>query len=203
MIKKLLSCVRENRLHTILTPLFMVGEVGLECTLPMITAKLINAIEAGADMSLILRYGGILILMAMCSMSCGILSDWFAASAAAGFSRNLRHDLFAKVQSFSFANIDKFSTASLVTRLTTDVTNVQMAFMMTIRAAVRAPLMFVFSIIMAWRMGGSLAATFLVVVPVLIVGLLTIARKAMPAFRSVFRRYDRMNESIEIGRAHV
>ena len=197
MIKKMISCIRENRLHTILTPLFMVGEVGLECTLPMITAKLINAIEDGADMSLILQYGGILILMAMCSMSCGILSGWFAASAAAGFSKNLRHDLFAKVQSFSFANIDKFSTASLVTRLTTDVTNVQMAFMMIIRTAVRSPLMLVFAITMSIRMGGAIALVFLVTVPILGFGLFYIARKAMPMFKAVFKKYDKLNNSVQ------
>ena len=197
MIKKMISCIRENRLHTILTPLFMVGEVGLECTLPMITAKLINAIEAGAEMSLILQYGGILILMAMCSMSCGILSGWFAASAAAGFSKNLRHDLFAKVQSFSFANIDKFSTASLVTRLTTDVTNVQMAFMMIIRTAVRSPLMLIFAVIMSVNMGGSIALVFFVVIPILGFGLIYIARRAMPLFKAVFKKYDKLNNSVQ------
>ena len=172
MIKKLLACVRDNKLHTILTPLFMVGEVGLECTLPMITGMLINAIKAGANMREILRYGLILILMATGSMCCGILSGWFAASAAAGFGRNLRHDLFARVQSFSFSNIDKFSTSSLVTRLTTDVNNVQMSFMMIIRTAVRCPLMLVFAITMSVRMGGSIALVFLVTVPILAVGLL-------------------------------
>ena len=119
------------------------------------------------------------------------------AKASAGFARNVRHDVFQRIQGFSFENIDKFSTASLVTRLTTDISNVQMAFMMTIRAAVRSPLMFVFSIVMAYRMGGSLATTFVVVVPVLIAGLLLIARQAMPAFRAVFKKYDRMNESVE------
>ena len=197
MIKKLMGCVRDNKKHTILTPLFMVGEVGLECTLPMITAKLINAIEAGADMSLILRYGGILILMAMGSMCCGILAGWFAASAGAGFARNLRHDLFAKVQSFSFANIDKFSTASLVTRLTTDVTNVQMAFMMIIRVAVRSPLMLVFAVLMSINMGGPVALVFLLVIPILGVGLLVIAKKAMPMFKKVFKKYDKLNNSVQ------
>ena len=197
MIKKLMGCIRDNKKHTILTPLFMVGEVGLECTLPLITAKLINAIEDGADTSIILRYGAILILMAMCSMCCGILSGWFAASAAAGFSKNLRHDLFAKVQSFSFANIDKFSTASLVTRLTTDVTNVQMAFMMIIRVAVRSPLMLVFAVLMSINMGGPIALIFLLVIPILAVGLLVIAKKAMPMFKAVFKKYDNLNNSVQ------
>ena len=197
MIKKLLACVRDNKKHTLLTPLFMVGEVGLECTLPMITGMLIDAIKAGADMSLILRYGAILILMAMGSMCCGILAGWFAASAGAGFARNLRHDLFAKVQSFSFANIDKFSTSSLVTRLTTDVTNVQMAFMMIIRTAVRSPLMLVFAITMSIRMGGAIALVFLVTVPILGFGLFYIARKAMPMFKAVFKKYDKLNNSVQ------
>ena len=197
MFKKLLGCIRENKKHTILTPLFMVGEVGLECTLPLITGWLIDAIKDGADMNLILRYGVILILMATGSMCCGILSGWFAASAGAGFARNLRHDLFAKVQSFSFANIDKFSTSSLVTRLTTDVTNVQMAFMMIIRTAVRSPLMLIFAITMSIRKGGPVALVFLVTVPILGVGLLVIARKAMPMFKAVFKKYDRLNNSVQ------
>ena len=197
MIKKLLACIRENKKHTLLTPLFMVGEVGLECTLPMITAKLINAISNGAEMSLILRYGAILVLMAMCSMGCGILSGWFAASASAGFAKNLRHDLFAKVQSFSFSNIDKFSTSSLVTRLTTDVTNVQNAFMMIIRTAVRSPLMLVFAVVMSINMGGPIALVFLLVIPILGVGLLVIAKKAMPLFKAVFKKYDKLNNSVQ------
>ena len=197
MFKKLLGCVRDNKKHTILTPLFMVGEVGLECTLPMITGQLIDAIKDGADMNLILRYGIILILMATGSMCCGILSGWFAASAGAGFARNLRHDLFAKVQSFSFSNIDKFSTSSLVTRLTTDVTNVQMAFMMIIRTAVRSPLMLVFAITMSIRMGGATALVFLVTVPILGFGLFYIARKAMPMFKAVFKKYDKLNNSVQ------
>ena len=197
MFKKLMGCIRDNKAHTILTPLFMVGEVGLECTLPMITAKLINAIEAGADMSVILHYGWILVLMAMGSMACGISSGWFAASASAGFARNLRHDLFARVQSFSFANIDKFSTASLVTRLTTDVTNVQMAFMMIIRVAVRSPLMLIFAVLMSINMGGPVALVFLIVVPILGGGLIFIAKKAMPLFKAVFKKYDKLNNSIQ------
>ena len=197
MFKKLMGCVRDVKTHTLLTPLLMIGEVGLECTLPLITAKLINAIEAGADMSVILHYGWILILMAMGSMSCGILSGWFAASAGAGFARNLRHDLFAKVQSFSFANIDKFSTASLVTRLTTDVTNVQMAFMMIIRVAVRSPLMLVFAVLMSVHMGGPVALVFLLVIPILAFGLIFIAKKAMPMFKRVFKKYDNLNNSVQ------
>ena len=197
MFKKLFSCVRENKKHALLTPLFMIGEVGLECTLPMITARLINEIYGGADMGLILRYGVILVIMALCSMSCGILAGWFAASAGAGFARNLRHDLFAKVQSFSFANIDKFSTSSLVTRLTTDVTNVQMAFMMLIRVAVRSPLMLIFAVLMSINMGGHISLIFLLVIPILAFGLIFIAKKAMPMFKKVFKKYDNLNNSVQ------
>ena len=197
MIKKLLASVREYKRDTLLTPLFMVGEVGLECTLPLITAKLINSIEAQAQMSQVLRYGLILVIMAMCSMGCGILSGWFAASSSAGFAKNLRHDLFARVQSFSFANIDRFSTSSLVTRLTTDVTNVQNAFMMIIRTAVRSPLMLIFAVVMSIRMGGAISLVFLLVIPILAFGLLFIAKRAMPLFKAVFHKYDNLNNSVQ------
>ena len=197
MIKKLLASVREYKRDTLLTPLFMVGEVGLECTLPLITAKLINSIEAQAQMSQVLRYGLILVVMAMCSMGCGILSGWFAASSSAGFAKNLRHDLFARVQSFSFANIDRFSTSSLVTRLTTDVTNVQNAFMMIIRTAVRSPLMLIFAVVMSIRMGGAISLVFLLVIPILAFGLLFIAKRAMPLFKAVFHKYDNLNNSVQ------
>ena len=202
MIKELMGSIRENKRHTILTPLFMIGEVGLECVLPLITANLINYIDSASkngavDMGIILQYALILVAMAVASMSCGILSGWFAASAAAGFARNLRHDLFARVQSFSFANIDRFSTSSLVTRMTTDVTNVQMAFMMIIRIAVRSPLMLVFAVIMSIRMGGPIALVFLLAIPILAIGLFLIAKKAMPLFKAVFKKYDKLNNSIQ------
>ena len=197
VIKTFIKCIREFKLPTILTLVFIIAEVFIEVLIPTYTADLVNDIKAGAPMSEVVRLGLILVVMALISLACGGGAGFMGARASAGFARNVRRDVFERVQSFSFENIDRFSTASLVTRLTTDITNVQMAFMMTIRAAVRSPLMFVFSIVMAWRMGGSLAATFLVIVPVLIAGLLLIARKAMPAFRSVFRKYDRMNESVE------
>ena len=135
--------------------------------------------------------------MAVLSLLCGAVAARSGATASTGFARNLRRDMFVRVQGFSFENIDRFSSASLVTRMTTDISNVQMAFMMIIRVAVRAPLMFIFAITMAFIMGGKLALTFVVVVPILAAGLITIAKKAMPAFRSVFRRYDKLNESIE------
>ncbi len=197
MIRKIARCIREYKRDTILTPICMVGEVSLECVIPLVTAKLINAIQDGCEMASLLRYGLLLVLLAMGSMACGVLSGWFCASASSGFARNLRHDLYAKVKNFSFANIDAISTSSLITRLTTDVTNVQNAFMMIIRIAVRAPLMLVFAVVMAVYVGKKLSLVFVLVIPILAAGLFTIIHKAMPLFRSVFRKYDAMNESIQ------
>ena len=197
MIKTFVKCIREYKAPAICTLLFMVFEVLMEVLIPFFTADLVNDIKAGAPMNDVVRVGVILVAMAVVSLLCGAGGGYMGSKASTGFARNVRRDVFERIQHFSFENIDKFSTASLVTRLTTDIGSVQMAFMMTIRLAVRAPLMFVFSIIMAYRMGGSLATTFVVVIPVLIAGLLVIARHAMPAFRAVFRKYDRMNESIE------
>ncbi len=197
MIKRLAACVREYKLPTILTLIFIVGEAIIETYIPFITVELVNSLKDGVDMTKIIRTGILLVLMAIASLSCGGIAGFTCAKASAGFAKNLRHDIFRRVQTFSFENVDKFSSTSLVTRMTTDVTNVQMAFMMIIRIAVRSPLMFIFSIIMAYRMGGALATTFVVVVPVLICGLIIISRLAMPAFRRVFKKYDRLNESIE------
>ena len=197
MIKTFMKSIREFKTPTILTLLFIIGEVFIEVLIPFRTAALVNGVQNGMPMNELLRLGLVLVAMALVSLGFGGGAAVMGSKASAGFARNLRGDLFRRIQGFSFENIDKFSTASLVTRLTTDVDYVRMAFMMTIRAAVRSPLMFVFSVVMAWRMGGSLAMTFVVVIPVLIGGLLLIARKAMPAFRAVFRKYDRMNESVE------
>lgn len=197
MIKKLAKCVREYKASSILTLIFIVGEALIETLIPFITAQLINHINDGADITEILKTGLILVGMAVASLTCGGIAGFTCAKASAGFAKNLRSDIFSKIQSFTFKNIDKFSSASLVTRLTTDVTNVQMSFMMIIRIAIRSPLMFIFSIIMAYYMGGSLAMAFVIVVPLLIIGLLLIAKLAMPAFRRVFKRYDNLNESIE------
>ena len=197
MIKTFIKSIREFKTPTILTLLFIIGEVFIEVLIPFRTAALVNGVQNGMPMNELLRLGLVLVAMALISLFFGGGAAVMGSKASAGFARNLRGDVFRRIQGFSFENIDKFSTASLVTRLTTDVGYVRMAFMMTIRAAVRSPLMFIFSVVMAWRMGGSLAMTFVVVIPVLIGGLLLIARKAMPAFRSVFRKYDRMNESVE------
>ena len=193
----MLGSLREFKKPTVLTLLLIIGEVFIEVLIPFYTADLVNQIKDGAEMSAVVRLGVILVLMAVMSLVFGSAAGLTGARASAGFARNLRGDLFRKIQSFSFENIDRFSTSSLVTRLTTDISYVQMAFMMSIRIAVRSPLMLIFSVIMAFRMGGVLAASFVIVIPILVTGLYLIAKKAMPAFRDVFRKYDRMNESVE------
>ena len=197
MIKTLAKSIREYKLPSILTLIFIMGEVIIEVLIPFITADLVNRIKAQAPINDVIKTGAILVAMALVSLACGGIAALTCAKAATGFAKNLRRDMFSKIQSFSFSNIDKFSSTSLVTRLTTDINNVQMSYMMVIRTAVRSPMMFIFSIIMAYTMGGALATTFVVVVPVLIFGLFGVARKAMPAFRRVFKKYDKLNESIE------
>ena len=197
VIKTLAASLRENKKPALLTLLLMVGEVFFEVLIPFFTADMVNMIKAGAPLGEVSLLGGKLVLMAVASLLCGGLAARTGSDASTGFARNLREDMFVRVQDFSFQNIDRFSSASLVTRMTTDVTNVQMAFMMIIRVAVRAPLMFIFAITMAFIMGGKLALSFVVVVPILAGGLIMIAKHAMPAFRSVFHKYDKLNESIE------
>ncbi len=197
MLKKLAGSIREFKKPTIWTLILMVGEAVIETFIPFITADLVNKVQGGAGLSLIFKTGILLFIMACLSLTCGGLAAFTASKASAGLAKNLRHDMFHKIQNFTFENIDKFSSTSLVTRMTTDVTNVQMSFMMIIRTAVRSPLMLIFSITMAYIMGGPLATAFVVVVPVLGLGLYFVARRAMPAFRRVFKKYDRLNESIE------
>ena len=197
MIKKLAECIREYKRDTILTPIFIALEVIMECLIPFITADLVNEIKAGTGIDVIAKYGALLFVMACLSLAFGAIAGNTCATASCGFAKNLRRDMYYRVQDFSFENIDRFSTSSLVTRLTTDVANVQMAFMMIIRTAIRSPLMFIFAIIMAFIMGGKLAFMFVIVVPILGFGLFMVARKAMPKFRSVFRKYDNLNNSIQ------
>ena len=192
-----MQSIREYKAPSVLTFIFIAGEAVMECFIPLITANLINQIKAGADLSFVLKTGLLLVGMAVISLSCGGIAGVTCAKASAGFAKNLRQDVFNRVQSFSFQNIDKFSTSSLVTRLTTDINNVQLSYMMIIRTAIRAPLVLIFSIIMAYIMGGALATSFVVIIPLLVLGLVLIGKKAMPAFRSVFKKYDRLNESIE------
>ena len=193
----MLGSVREFKKPTLITLLLIIGEVFIEVLIPFYTANLVNLIKADAEMSTVVKLGLVLVVMALLSLACGAAAAFAGARASAGFAKNLRRDIFERIQRFSFENIDRFSTPSLVTRMTTDIGYVQMAFMMTIRVAVRSPLMLIFAVVMAFLMGGSLAMTFVVVIPVLLFGLIMIARKAMPAFRAVFKKYDRMNESIE------
>ena len=197
MLKRLAACVREFKKPTVLTLIFIVGESIIETMIPFITSNLVNDIKGGVVLSQLLRSGGLLLLLAMLSLGCGGAAGAFCAKASAGFARNLRHDVFSRIQRYSFENIDRFSSASLVTRMTTDISNIQQAYMMLIRVAVRAPLLLIFSTTMAFIMGGKLALTFVVVIPVLGCGLLLIGKKALPTFRRIFRKYDRLNESIE------
>lgn len=197
MIKRLSGCIREYKLPSLLSPLFVAFEVIVECIIPFIVAKLVTGISNGSGLDVILKYGFILILLAMVSLLFGALSGAFCAVASSGFAKNLRHDLFYKVQDFSFSNIDSFSMSSLVTRLTTDITNVQTAYMMIIRIAIRSPLMFVFSLVMAFIMCPQLSTIFVALIPILAFGLYMIIRRAMPLFNSVFKKYDKLNNSVQ------
>ncbi|MBQ3669122.1 MAG: ABC transporter ATP-binding protein [Clostridia bacterium] len=197
MIKTLLKSIREYKKQAIISFVAIVGEVIIECLIPFITADLIEKIQKSVEMNQLVKTGVIVVIMAVVSLCCGGLAAYASAKSSAGFAKNLRHDMFDRIEGFSFENIDRFSSASLVTRMTTDVSNTQMSFMMVIRTAVRAPLMLIFAVVMASIMGGKLALTFLVVIPVLLVGLIFVTRKAMPAFHRVFKRYDKLNESVE------
>ena len=197
VLRKLLRSIRQYLPSTIATPLFVLGEVILECTIPFYIAELVNRIKDGATVSEITSFGGILAVMAIGSLTFGVLAGMTCATASCGFGKNLRADLYNAVNDFSFDNIDTFSTSSLVTRMTTDVTNVQNAFMMLTRIAIRAPFMMIFAFIMAFRLGGRLAWIFVVVVPILGGTLFFVASRAMPLFRRIFKKYDRLNESVE------
>ena len=197
MIKELAKCIREYKTASILTPIFVSLEVVMECIIPFIIAQLVNRIKSGCEFHTILSYGAVLLLMALMSLAFGALSASYCATASCGFAKNLRQDLFYKLQTYSFTNIDRFSTSSLITRLTTDTANVQMAYMMLIRIAIRCPLMLVFSFTMAFIMGGKMAWIFLFTIPVLGFALFLVIRKAMPVFKKVFKKYDRLNNSIQ------
>ena len=201
MIKKLLKSVREFRTVSILTPVFMVGEVIMEVIIPLLMAKLvdngINGNDGNGDMSYILMIGGILVVCCLLSLFSGFAGARTGAKASMGFARNLRKDMFYRIQGFSFSNIDKFSTASLVTRLTTDVTRVQDAYQMILRIAVRAPVMLIFSLIMAFAINAQLSLVFLVAIPILATGLVIIMKNAHPVFERVFKRYDNLNNVVQ------
>ncbi len=197
MLKVLMKSIREYKNSSIMTSVYVALEVIVECIIPFLTAMLVNKIEKGANVGTVAKYGVLLFAMALVSLSMGVLSGINCAKASCGFAKNLRHDLFYKVQTFSFENIDKFSSSSLVTRLTTDVTNVQMAYMMIIRTAIRCPLMLVFAFIMSIRLGGKLSLIFAGIIPVLAIALFSIIFKVRELFRRVFKKYDRLNESVQ------
>lgn len=198
MIKILLNSLREYKKDAIKTPIIVIGEVVMECIIPFFIARLVNLLQAGkATPHVLWTYGLVLFAMGCLSLFFGAWAGITAANASAGFAKNLRRDIFTNVQSFSFENIDKFSASSLVTRMTTDITNVQMAFMMIIRIAVRAPLMIIFSFVMAYMMGGSLSFIFLFTIPFLGGGLFYISKKVMPLFKAVFNKYDKLNASVQ------
>ena len=223
-IKRILSCVREYKRPSILAPIFIALEVLVECCIPYLTADLINyinpvegqnpsgilvdfiysllrnlgfTVNEPTDLKVIFVYGVLLFIMAALSMTFGALSAHFCAIASCGFAKNMRHDVYYKIQSFSFANIDKFSTPSLVTRLTTDITNVQMAYMMIIRTAIRCPLMLIFATVMSIQLGGALAWIFAGIIPLLGFGLFFIISKVRPLFKKIFKKYDKLNESVQ------
>ncbi len=197
LAKVLSRSIGEFKKPAILTPILVLFEVILECIIPFVIAQLVNNMQAGCTMDVIVRYGIELLIMAVLSLIFGVAAGNTCATASTGFSRNLRRDMFYRIQDYSFANIDKFSVSSLVTRMTTDLFNVQMSFMMIIRVAIRGPLMLVFSFIMGFAMGGRLALIFLVTIPLLCIGLYLVIRKATPIFRRVFRKYDALNDSIQ------
>ena len=197
MIKRLSQSIREYKKDAILSPVFVCGEVILEVIIPFLTADLIDyGVDAG-DMNFILKTGILLVICALVSLTFGILSGRSASIASAGFAKNLRKDMFENVQNFSFSNIDKYSTASIVTRLTTDVTNVQMAFMMIIRIAVRSPFMLISAMIMAFNVAGSLAFVFLGCIPILAIALYFIMTRTHPIFERVFKTYDKLNNVVQ------
>lgn len=195
--KTLIKSLREFKKESILSPVLVSLEVTLECLIPLYMVTMLENIRKDNSLENILMYGGILLVMAAFSLVFGMLAGKYAATASAGFARNLRTDIYSRIQGFSFANIDKFSTSSLVTRMTTDVTNIQNAYMMIVRVAVRCPVMLVISLIMAFTINVKISAVFMALIPVLGVGLFIIFKKVEPIFNRVFNKYDAMNNSIQ------
>ena len=196
-LKKLMKSIRQYKLHSILSPVCVTVEVALECIIPLYMIEMLKKIEEDISIRNILFYGGILLVLSAFSLVFGILAGKFAATASTGFAKNLRQDMYYRIQGFAFSNIDKFSAPSLVTRMTTDVTNVQMAYMMIVRIAVRSPIMLIFSLIMAFVINVKIAFVFVAVIPVLGIGLFVMFRLVDPIFTRVFKKYDAMNESIQ------
>ena len=197
MIKRLSQCVREYKKDALLSPLYVLVESFLDVAIPFVMADLIDkGIEAG-NMPMILRYGALLVGFALVALAFGALAGRSCARATAGFARNLRHDMFHHLQVYSFSNIDKFSSAGLVTRLTTDVSNVQNAFMMIVRTLIRCPAMLIFAMVMSFRINHDISLVFLAVIPVLGIGLYLIIRRVYPVFERVFKTYDRLNGVVQ------
>lgn len=197
MVREIAHSLREYKRISIATPVLVTFEVLLECLIPYVIALLVNQIQAGCGLDVILKYGAVLVAMAAASLVFGVCSGASCAAASSGLAKNLRKDMFYKIQSYSFQNIDRFNVSSLITRMTTDVTNVQTAYMLLIRLVIRSPLMLIFSFVMAFVMGGSLSWVFVAVVPLLAVGLTIIVVKTIPLFRRAFRKYDKLNSSIQ------
>ena len=197
VMRNLIKSIRDYKPYTVATPLLVLGEVACEMTIPFVTANLIDTIKVGATVEELLPTSDLLVLLAITSLFFGAAAGITCSHASCGFAKNLRRDLFYKIQTFSFANIDDFSSSSLVTRLTTDITNVQQAFMMMIRIAVRSPLVLIFAFTMAFAMGGSVATVYLVIIPILGFGLFYIIHLVRPIFSRVFHKYDALNESVE------
>ena len=197
MIKKLIKSIREYKKYVILTPLLVSFEVILEVLIPLFMSRIIDEGFAKGDMNIVYATGGLLVLFSLISLFCGVTSGICGSKASTGFAANLRHDLYYKVQDFSFYNIDKFSTSSLITRLTTDVGNIQFAFQMVIRIAVRAPLMLIMSVVAAFSINASLAFIYLLIIPILAIALLIIGTRAHPTMKKVFATYDDLNNVVE------
>ena len=197
MIKRLARCVREYTLPSLLSPLCMIGEVTMEIFIPLVLAELLRqGIEPGY-MPAVWKYGGLLALCALCSLAFGVASAFFAAHASTGFARNLRHDMFQKVQTYDFANIDKFSTSSIVTRMTSDVATLQMTFQMSIRMIFRTPVMLVMALIMAFRISPRLSIIYCITLPLLAFGLFVLIKLVHPIFERVFKTYDKLNNVVQ------
>ena len=197
MIKRLARCIREFKWAAILSPLCMVGEVYMEVKIPLVLAKIVDLGVEMSDISAVVRYGLILVLYALMSLAFGVASAFFASYAATGFARNLRHDMFYRVQTFDFSNIDKFSTSSIVTRLTSDVANIQMAFQMMIRMAIRCPMMLILATSNAYSISPRLCLVYCMVLPLLGLGLYLLIRIVFPIFDRVFRTYDKLNNVVQ------
>lgn len=197
MIKRLARSIREFKLATLLSPLCMIGEVAMEVMIPLVMARLIDEGVTLGNMTIVAQQGALLALCAVCSLAFGVLSATLAAYAATGFARNLRHDMFYRVQTFDFANIDKFSTSSIVTRLTTDTANIQMAFQMSIRMAIRCPMMLILASVMAYRISPKLCVIYCVVLPLLGLGLIVLIRLVHSIFERVFKTYDKLNNVVQ------